>query len=115
MKIECPEVLFLCMKARFPGRVPPKGLALHKVKSPYTNVSLKEAWVGRFHLDLIPWVVPITIPQIICSLLVSSLSDPANTHCVMTENLGRRKQNRTNDKAFLYFHKHMKHQIPKRT
>lgn len=31
MKIECPEVLFLYMKPRFPGRVPPKGLALHKV------------------------------------------------------------------------------------
>ena len=31
MKIECPEVLFLSMKPRFPGRVPPKGLALHKV------------------------------------------------------------------------------------
>lgn len=118
MKTECPEVLFLCVKPRFPGRAPPKGLALHKLQGPYTNVSqehgLEDSVQSSFR-RLLLW----PIPQIICSLLIPSfhILQTNTLHVWMTKNSGRRqKQSRTNVITEIsHFSKHTKHRIPKRT
>lgn len=44
MKTECPEVLFLCVKPRFTGRIPPKGLVLCKLRCPYAGSKCILGW-----------------------------------------------------------------------
>lgn len=77
IKTECPEVLFLCVKPRFTGRVPPKGSVLYKLRCSMQGANV--SWAGRFYLDFIQWVVLVAYPTNICSLLI--FPDFANKYC----------------------------------
>lgn len=57
MKIGCPEVFFLMREAQISWkRIWPAQTIVPKHKC------IIEAWTGRFYLDLIQWVVPVTHP-----------------------------------------------------